>query len=57
LTVDHNWRGEGPPILFETMVFGGPLSGECRRYQTAEQAIDGHAAMCLRVRDSVKASG
>lgn len=23
LGIDHNWRDSGPPILFETMIFGG----------------------------------
>jgi hypothetical protein len=26
LGLDHRFRGDGPPLLFETMVFGG---GEC----------------------------
>jgi hypothetical protein len=49
LGLDHNW-GEGPPLLFETMVFGGPLDDETERYSTYEQAEAGHAAMCERVR-------
>jgi hypothetical protein len=28
LGLDHNWSG-GPPVLWETMIFGGRLSGEC----------------------------
>jgi hypothetical protein len=27
---DHNWSDEGPPLLFETMIFGG----EHHEYQT-----------------------
>ena len=34
LGMDHNWRREGPPILFETMVFGGRYAGLQLRYAT-----------------------
>ena len=39
--IDHNF-GDGPPILFETMIFGGEWGSECRRYATEEQAMRGH---------------
>lgn len=45
---DHSF-GEGEPLLFETMVLGGPHHGEQDRYSTWEQAEAGHAAMCARV--------
>jgi hypothetical protein len=48
LGLDHQF-GEGPPILFETLVFGGPLDGECERYYTFEEADAGHTAMLGRV--------
>jgi hypothetical protein len=54
LGLDHRHFGDGPPILFETMVFGGPLDGEQERYCTQGAAIDGHNAMCARVRDMMK---
>lgn len=50
LGLDHSFGDEGPPILFETMVFGGPLSDEQDRYATWEQAEAGHAAILARVR-------
>lgn len=28
LGIDHDFLGDGPPILFQTIVFGGPLHGE-----------------------------
>jgi hypothetical protein len=31
------------PIIFETMVFGGPYSEECTRYATELEAQEGHA--------------
>lgn len=50
LSVDHSFMGEGPPTLFETMVFGGELDQEQGRYGTWREAEIGHAAMCERVR-------
>jgi hypothetical protein len=47
LGIDHAW--EGPPLLFETMVFGGPLDEEMERYSTWEEAERGHAVMARRV--------
>jgi hypothetical protein len=48
LGLDHS-PGFGPPELFETMVFGGPLDDETVRYSTWEAALDGHAAMLAKV--------
>lgn len=50
LGLDHNHSGHGPPLLWETRVFGGALDGEQARYSTREQAELGHAAMVDRVR-------
>jgi len=41
LGLDHGF-GFGPPLLFETMVFGGPLNYEMERYSTWKQAEIGH---------------
>lgn len=49
LGLDHNFLGRGDPLLFETMVFGGPLNLEQERYSTWEDAERGHAAMVARV--------
>jgi hypothetical protein len=35
--------GAGPPLIFETMIFGGPLDDEQWRYATEEEARAGHA--------------
>ena len=51
LGLEHSF-GEGPPVLFETMVFGGTLSDEMDRYCTWDEAEAGHAAMVRRVRNS-----
>lgn len=50
LGLDHG-SGNGPPILFETLVFGGPLDDEMERYSTLEEAEAGHAAMVERLRE------
>lgn len=52
LGLDHRWSG-GPPLLFETMVFNGPLSEEQDRYTTWEQAVAGHKAMVERVKQAM----
>lgn len=43
LGLDHSF-GEGPPLLFETMVFP---SHDMNRYSTWDEAKEGHADMCL----------
>lgn len=48
LGIDHRF-GEGPPLIFETMVFGGPLDGETDRYSTYDEAEAGHGEMVKRV--------
>lgn len=49
LGIDHQW-GDGPPLLFETIVFGGPHDQAQERYSTWEEAEKGHAAMLAKVR-------
>lgn len=45
LGLDHNLAGEGPPLLFETMIFrGNDMSGEYqKRCSTWDQAEAQHA--------------
>lgn len=49
LGLDHGFgmRADDEPILFETMVFGGPQDDSFfqQRYSTYEQACDGHAGV------------
>jgi len=54
LGLDHNYRGSGPPVLWETLVFGGPLDGTQRRYDSRDAALRGHQAICRLVRKSSK---
>jgi len=41
LGLDHSF-GNGPPLLFETMIFGGEHDQYQDRYETWEQAEAGH---------------
>lgn len=51
LGTDHNLQGRGAPILWETMVFGGPLSMQCTRCKGSwENAEAMHEEMCHQVR-------
>jgi len=49
LGLDHNW-GEGPPVLFETMVFGGRFDQHQWRYVTWNGAESGHIKVCTALR-------
>ena len=53
LGLDHNWDPDGPPAIFETMIFDQsdrPFHDlECRRYSTEEQALLGHDNMVAYV--------
>ncbi len=48
LGIDHNFGDYGTPVLWETMVFGGNLDGECERYTSRGAAEAGHAEMVER---------
>lgn len=41
LGLNHNW-GDGPPLLFETMVFGGEHDSYQQYHSTWEEAEEGH---------------
>jgi hypothetical protein len=49
LGIDQAFRGR-PPMLFETMVFGGPVDKEQLRCSTWEQAETQHESVCARLR-------
>ena len=44
LGIDHSFGRGGPPLVFETMVFGGNLGGMQERYATWDEAVAGHAS-------------
>ncbi len=41
LGIDHQW-GDGPPLIFETLVFGGKHDQHMERYSTEDEAKEGH---------------
>lgn len=43
LGMDHALIGDGPPVLFESMIFGGEHDQWQDRYHTVEAARAGHA--------------
>jgi len=47
--IDHSF-GQGPPLIFESMVFGPDSSRDldCMRYATREQAEEGHSVLVTR---------
>ena len=47
LGLDHNFSKGGPPILFETMIFGPKGEEMCKRYATWEEAEEGHAGLVM----------
>lgn len=55
LVIDHGLGNV--PILWETMVFGGPLDMEQERYASREAALEGHQAMTARVLAALNAEG
>lgn len=53
LGLDHNFRGTGPPVVWETMVFSGPMSGDQDRCSgSREQAEAMHTRMVERVKSA-----
>lgn len=56
LGLDHNWDPNGPPLIFETMVFDETseqpsLDLACYRYTTETEAREGHAEVVQLVRE------
>ena len=49
LGLNHRW-GEGPPLIWETMIFGGPHSEDQWRYSTKERAFDEHERIVAALR-------
>lgn len=53
LGLDHSFNG-GPPLIFETMIFGGEHDQYQERYSTEEEALAGHKEACRLVRQALK---
>jgi hypothetical protein len=46
LGLDHRFGDSGPPLIFETMIFGGEHDQYQERYSTWEEAEAGHKVAC-----------
>jgi hypothetical protein len=57
LGLDHNLFGSGPPLLFETMVFGPYGGDEQWRYSTWAEAEAGHKEVVAEVQKRVQKVG
>jgi hypothetical protein len=57
LAADASLDTSEEPLLFETMILGGPLRQERVRYATWEEAEAGHRRMVERVRGTVNPGG
>lgn len=53
LGMDHSW-GDGPPLLFETMVFHDGDGTDQYRYPTREDAWEGHRMAVQRERRKLR---
>jgi hypothetical protein len=60
LSIDHNWGGKGPPVLFETMIWSdkqtdklGEFFNFQTRYCTWEEAIAGHESIVAMVNEGL----
>lgn len=51
LGLDHSFEMEGPPDIFETMIFGGPKDQHCWRYATKADALVGHQKAVVEARE------
>lgn len=52
LSLNHGFDPDGPPVLFETMVFGGPMDREMDRYSTFDEAVAGHNNTVDKVKEA-----
>lgn len=50
LGIDHGWFDSGPPVLFETMIFGGEHDQWQDRCSTWKEAEHMHEQACAMVR-------
>lgn len=53
LSTNHNFGDSGPPLLFETRVFGGSDEEDydCWRWETWSAAEAGHVVVCKTLRE------
>jgi hypothetical protein len=52
LGLDHSFGADPKPLIFETMIFGGPHDGYCKRYATEIEAQGGHELAVIMILES-----
>lgn len=57
LGIDHNYYVDSPPILFETMIFGGRFNEWEERYATRAEALAGHNRVLALVEETPRLTG
>jgi hypothetical protein len=57
LVLDHSFVDGDVPVLWESMIFGGPDDLAARRYRSRAEAVAGHAAMVAQCRAALAAEG
>jgi hypothetical protein len=50
LGMNHQWDPDGPPLFWETMVFGGEHDEDQWRYSSRESALDHHERIVTALR-------
>ena len=52
LEIDHRYLGDGLSMIFETMIFGGPLDQHQWRYSSYDDAETGHKVAVRKAREA-----
>ena len=55
LGLDYGFGHTARPLVYETVIFGGPLEGRGARYATREEALAGHAQAVAQALDAEEA--
>ena len=50
LVMDHQFDPDGPPLIFETMIFGDDDHEPCWRYSTEAEARAAHESIVAQIR-------
>ncbi len=57
LAFDQGYIGDGPPILFETVVQSGPVNSSSAGYTTMQDALAGHELIVEGVKRTTRVDG
>jgi len=57
LGIDHRFVGDGPPLLFETMIVSGSGCGHQERTSTWDEAVEAHGRALAKALEVVVVEG